>query len=187
MMFKELESLWQDNKSEWVFYQSGLKACVIILLLGLSACSSQPWQVAPVEDRGWEGGVYKGTPAQPGADPTASKESAAHESSDEGEKRQVLAPEGVASIGSDRNLAVERLMAQADQASAKGYHQTALSYLQRALRISPRNAEVYLKMGQQRQALGQEQQACTLAQKGRYYTVNSGRIYRELMAILNGC
>lgn len=182
MMLKKLRVLRQSNKSKQCLYQPGLISCVIILLSVLSACSSQPWQTAPVEDRGWEGGVYKGA-----SDPAKKTEPADNQPTETHEARQVLAPEGVASIKNEHNLAVERLMAQADQASAKGYHQTALSYLQRALRISPRNAEVYLRMGQQRQALGQGSQACALAQKGRYYTVNSGRIYQELMAILKGC
>lgn len=168
---------------------SGLKRCSwLFLVCGLSACSSQPWHVAPVEDRGWEGGVYQGSTEQSTQDNPVKSGSAEGGVDDAVEqKRQVLAPEGVATIKNERNLAVDRLIDQAEQASAKGYHQTALSYLQRALRISPRDAEVYLKMGQQQQALGQQQQACALAQKGRYYTVNSGRIYQELMAILNGC
>lgn len=169
----------------------------------LLACSAQPWQPVPVEQRDnaqrtqqLEGlRAYRGkqqaaqqgvaSPAPQPVSPVIVEPEV--ESSPAPEAEQVLAPEGLAANSTATNPAVKRLLQQAQQAGAQGYHQTALSYLQRALRISPNSAEVYLSMGQQQQALGQEQQACNLVQKARHYAIKGSRIYYEINALLSGC
>lgn len=174
-----------------------------LLMSMLTACGTQPWRDVPVEQRDnsaqsqrhqqiqalreyqakQQQGIEAPTPEvhEPIAEPSPAYTKPSNNES------QVLAPEGLAANSQVNNPAVVRLLKQAKQASVNEQHQMALSFLQRALRISPNNAEVYLAMGEEQQALGQNQQACNLAYKGRQYAIQGSRVYYQLKTLLDGC
>lgn len=67
------------------------------------------------------------------------------------------------------------LLAKADSARAQGDYQGSLAYLQRAQRIDPDNAEVYLAMAQTHAAAGNTAQARATAERGLLYCSGSNQ------------
>lgn len=65
------------------------------------------------------------------------------------------------------------LLAKADNARVQGEYDQALAYLERALRIDPDNAEIYLELAQTHAAAGNPTQARATAERGLLYC--SGR------------
>lgn len=61
------------------------------------------------------------------------------------------------------------LLAKAESAMARGDYEESLAYLQRAQRIDPDNAEVYLAMAQTHSAAGNSAQARATAERGLLY------------------
>ncbi len=66
------------------------------------------------------------------------------------------------------------LLAKADQATNRGDYEQAMALLERAQRIDPDSAEVYLGMAKTHSAKGDDMQARATAERGRFYC--SGKI-----------
>jgi len=67
------------------------------------------------------------------------------------------------------SAAYEPLLARAEQASAKGDYEQALALLERAQRIDPDNAKIYLDMARTHRARGDSAQASATAERGLLY------------------
>jgi Tfp pilus assembly protein PilF len=67
------------------------------------------------------------------------------------------------------NAALQPLLAQAAQATGRGDYEQALALLERAQRIDPGSAEVYLGMAQTHQARGDTAKAKATAERGLLY------------------
>ena len=65
------------------------------------------------------------------------------------------------------------LIARASEARGRGDYDQALAYLERAQRIDPDNAEIYLALAQTHDAAGNVAQASAIAERGLLYC--SGR------------
>ena len=65
------------------------------------------------------------------------------------------------------------LMASASEASSRGDYSQALAYLERAQRIDPDNAEIYLALAQTHDAAGNGAQATAVAERGLLYCSGS--------------
>lgn len=61
------------------------------------------------------------------------------------------------------------LIARASEASTRGDYGQALAYLERAQRIDPDNAEIYLALAQTHDAAGNGVQASAVAERGLLY------------------
>lgn len=120
---------------------------VISLALLLSACGSNPYSLPKIETGEPEVAVPE-TPA-----PTPDKPA----------EQPVEAATGAHSS----------LLAKADQARMQGDYPSSLAYLQRAQRIDPDNAEIYLGMARTHDAAGNSNQARATAERGLLYC--SGR------------
>ena len=67
------------------------------------------------------------------------------------------------------------LLAKADQAAAQGDYEQALALLERAQRIDPDSAEIYLAMARTHDARGDRAQASATAERGLLYCVTESR------------
>ncbi|PLW68237.1 hypothetical protein C0039_13715 [Pseudohalioglobus lutimaris] len=67
------------------------------------------------------------------------------------------------------------LLAKADDARERGDYDQALAYLERALRIDPDNAEIYLGLAQTHAASGNDSQARATAERGLLYCNGHGQ------------
>ena len=65
--------------------------------------------------------------------------------------------------------AYQPLLAKADQAAGRGDYEQALALLERAQRIDPDSAEIYLAMARTHQASGDLSQASATAERGLLY------------------
>jgi len=67
------------------------------------------------------------------------------------------------------NAAYQPLLDKAQQARARGDYEESLALLQRAQRIDPDSAEIYLAMAQTHEARGDNSQAQAMAERGLLY------------------
>ena len=67
------------------------------------------------------------------------------------------------------SAAYKPLLAQADQAAARGDYEQALALLERAQRIDPDSAEIYLEMAKTHRTRGDLGQARATAERGLLY------------------
>lgn len=124
-----------------VFLDSVRSALVLLLALGLAACASTGGDIAPVEERA---------------------------------PQVEIPPQARAEIPQPApqrppSPAVESLLAQALTASKKGDHANAVSLLERAQRIEPRNALVWNRLALERLQEGRYGQAESMALKSNLY------------------
>lgn len=68
--------------------------------------------------------------------------------------------------------AYQPLLAKAEEATARGDYQAALALLERAQRIDPDSAEVYLSLARAHSASGDKAQAQATAERGLLYCVS---------------
>ena len=118
---------------------------VLLTVLALSACSSltrNDGEPAPVEDRPTE--TTEAPPAPP-------------------------APETHRPASPPARSAWRPLLAEAEQCAGRGDYEQALAILERAQRIDPDSAEVYLGMARTHAARGDADQARTVAERGLLY------------------
>ncbi len=73
------------------------------------------------------------------------------------------------------SAALQPLLAQAGQATARGDYEQALALLERAQRIDPGSAAVYLAMAQTHRASGDAAQARATAERGLLYCVSDAQ------------
>ncbi len=78
----------------------------------------------------------------------------------------------------------DRLLAAAEAARDRGQYDQALAYLERAQRIDPDNADIYLDMAETHAAAGRLGQARTMAERGLLYC-SSTRQCNALRAYLD--
>ena len=128
------------------------RAAVAVLMLGLSACSiyslpgQQPAPVEPPPDHT----QVTPPPAQPQTPPAAT----------------------VPEIDPATQAAYQPLLQRAQQASARGDYEQALSLLERAQRIDPDSPDIYLAMARTHSARGDTAQAKATAERGLLYCVD---------------
>ena len=67
------------------------------------------------------------------------------------------------------SAAYQPLLAKAEQATGRGDYEQALALLERAHRIDPDNAEIYLSMARTHHARGDSAQASATAERGLLY------------------
>lgn len=136
--------------------QSHISMALIALLM--SACASQPAPVennsnigvnsAGVEGREDTNGGLQGRPLQPGA---------------------VIGGEAISQRRAPPPV-VANLLRQSEQASAQQEWSKAETYLQRALRISPKNALLWSRMAETKLQQGKKSQAVQFANKSNAIT-----------------
>lgn len=73
------------------------------------------------------------------------------------------------------SAAYRPLLQKAEQAAARGDYEQALALLERAQRIDPDNAEIYLNMAKTHQAKGDLAQARATAERGMLYCSGSSQ------------
>jgi hypothetical protein len=122
------------------------------LALALGACTTAPRPVSPT--------VPQASTPQPGAATPA-----------------VAAPPAAAVVSP-----AQRLLREAHEACARGDVDTGLARLDRALRIEPRDAGLYLEMARCHGAQGNPQRAAAAAERGLAYC--TGRVCERLRAFL---
>ena len=120
-----------------------------LLLLALSGCTiySPPGGHPPVETRGGPGGVVE-------------------------QERPPVAPPGAAQPDAaqpDAAHAYSGLLGKARAASAQGDYDGAIALLERAQRIDPDSAELYLELARTYMAQGRTDQARATASRGTLY------------------
>ena len=120
---------------------------VIGLALLLSACGSNPYSLPKIETA--EPAVAEPVPETPGPSEPA---------------QRPAEPTSGAHSG---------LLAKAESARTQGDYDQSLAYLQRAQRIDPDNAEIYLGMAQTHAAAGNSAQARATAERGLLYCSGS--------------
>lgn len=130
-----------------------LLGVTLCLLLGVSACSiySLP-EEAPVPVEGRPDaipGVIKVPPPQTSPTPTP---------------RPAEPP---------LTTAYEALLVNAEEASTRGDYERALALLERAQRIDPDSADIYLRMANTHRVRGDEQQARAMAERGLLYCTSA--------------
>lgn len=126
------------------------QAKITLLALGvlvLSACGTNPYSLPTIES---------GEPAVTEPAPEAPEPAAPAE------------PPVESSVGAHSGL-----LAKADSARAAGNYGDSLAYLQRAQRIDPDNAEIYLGMARTHAAAGNTAQARSTAERGLLYCKGS--------------
>lgn len=127
------------------------------LLVVLQACASGPSPVSPEAPAASRGSSAGATPA-------------------------VTTPDnGSGAIA--RPGPVDGLLAQARDYRAQGDLDASFARLDRALRIAPQRAEVYLEFARSHQAAGNAEQAAASAQRGLLYC--EGRTCRDLRELLS--
>ena len=127
-------------------YQRG--AVLLVLSAMLSACGTNPYSLPRVETAEPSYEESAPQPAPPPSPPEPGPEPA---------------PTGAHS----------GLVARAAEASSRGDYDQALAYLERAQRIDPDNAEIYLALAQTHQAAGNTGQASAIAERGLLYCSGS--------------
>ncbi len=147
---------------------SPLRSLLATLLLSslalLAACSGTPHKLPPVTT-----GEPSSAPTQPGTStPVPAPPPAV---------REPATPEPVPQ-------AQTSLLAKADSARARGDYDQALAILERAQRIDPDNAEVYLAMARTQAAAGHADKARTVAERGLLYCGGAAQC-NALRAFLN--
>ncbi|WP_162846127.1 tetratricopeptide repeat protein [Seongchinamella sediminis] len=120
------------------------------LVLVLTACGSNPYSLPRIETG--EPEVSAPQPEAPAPAPS----------------QPPVEPEATAASGAHSGL-----LAKAEGARAQGNYSESLAYLQRAQRIDPDNAEIYLGMAQTHAAAGNAAQARATAERGLLYCSGS--------------
>ena len=120
--------------------------CITFTLLTLSACSTMQLPESNQEST---------------KKPTQQQTEPADEKKPQVEKPQVPEVDKVKAV----SPAVVSLIAQAKQQMQSGNTNAAMSALERAIRISPRNPESYYQLGEIHYQLGDKMQARSLGQK----------------------
>ncbi len=123
-----------------------LRPTIVILLALLSACAgfNKTGEPAPVEDRTARPEVAPPSPAP-------------------------VPPQPHRPASPSASAAWEPLLARAGQAAGRGDYEEALALLERAQRIDPDSAEVYLEMARTHAARGDVSQAKAVAERGLLY------------------
>lgn len=116
--------------------------CLVLVMSGCSIYSQSGGEPAPVET----------PPGQPAVTPPATT------------PQPVSKPRAPSS-----NKAWQPLVDKAGQASARGDYEQALGLLERAQRIDPDSAEIYLQMAKTHKARGDSAQARATAERGMLY------------------
>ncbi|MEM9257219.1 MAG: tetratricopeptide repeat protein [Pseudomonadota bacterium] len=129
----------------------GCRMGAIVTLIALSACATHQ---AP------DGGAVPEAPPVPGQSEYPATRP--HTS-----KPAVQEPVG--------STAYQPLLARAREASAKGDYEQALALLERAQRINPNGADIYLSMARVHEARGDWSQARAVAERGLLYCQSSAR------------
>ncbi len=122
------------------------------LLLLLGACTSTPYSLPKIET---------GTP-EPQQPEVAQPQPSPQPLPTPGPAPEPELPDNTTS-------AHDRLLAQAEGARDRGQYDQALAYLERAQRIDPDNAKIYLDMAATHAAAGRPAQARTVAERGLLY------------------
>lgn len=126
-------------------YPHVYRSVVLITLAAfLAACGTNPYSLPKVETA--EPSYEEPAPQPPGTTVEPSPEAASPASS-----------------------AHSGLLASASEARGRGEYDQALAYLERAQRIDPDNAEIYLALAQTHAAAGNGGQASTIAERGLLY------------------
>lgn len=73
------------------------------------------------------------------------------------------------------NAAYGPLLARAEAATHRGDYEQALALLERAQRIDPDNADIYLELARTHSERGDARQAAAMAQRGLLYCVSSAQ------------
>lgn len=120
---------------------------LLLALMLLGACAGAPQAPPRVE---------KGEPEYRAPQPPATPAPA----------KPAPAPSGAGGAGAS-------LLGQAAAARQRGDYEQALAYLERAQRIEPHNADVYLDLARTHAAAGHREQARSIAERGLLYC--SGR------------
>ena len=147
-----------------------VRLVVLVLFIGLlTACSSLPNSVKH-DPRNQQSYEVEG-----------SQEGVASESSEQDDI--VSLDEG------NHHPAVQVLLTQAEQARQKGNNQQALSYLDRARQIQPRNSAIFYRQAWLNYQLGELQQAQQLLQRAQVFLRSSSASYyilqRRITALKN--
>ncbi len=120
---------------------------LLALSVFLSACGTNPYSLPKVE-------TAEPSYEEPAPGPTPAPREPA---------REPATPTGAHS----------GLIARASEASSSGDYDQALAYLERAQRIDPDNAEIYLALAQTHAAAGNGDQASAVAERGLLYCNSS--------------
>ena len=126
--------------------QSILRLSAILVAMLLTACSTNPYSLPKIET-GEPSYEEQGGPSPPQAIPDTTPDTA--------------------------TAANNTLLARAEAASAEGDYDRALAYLERAQRIDPDVAGVYLALAQTHAAAGNASQARAVAERGLLYCQGS--------------
>jgi Tfp pilus assembly protein PilF len=118
------------------------RLCILLAALLLSACGSSPHSPSKIETR------------EPG-----------YEEREASKPQQEPRPPTPPTATSANNA----LLARAEAASAEGDYSAALAYLERAQRIDPDDAGVYLALARTHVAAGNAAQARAVAERGLLY------------------
>ncbi len=151
------------NKHQTRPWKRGVtRVALLVFCLNLAACALAPSSTpVPVEDRNKR-------PAPSTADPGVGKPVPQPEQTPMPVPEPLPPPVDVdrpAGITAPKPPAVVALLERVTAASAKGNHAQAAAELERALRISPRDGDLWLRLARVRLQQSQWQQAETLAQK----------------------
>ncbi|MFV8819756.1 tetratricopeptide repeat protein [Haliea sp. E17] len=129
---------------------------LVLLLVLLGACSSVPRSTPRIET----GQPTTGGTSAPQPAPTTAPE-----------PRPGPAPQP--ELPDTTTSAHDRLLAQAEDARDRGRYDQAMAYLERAQRIDPDNADIYLDMAITYTAAGRQDKARTMAERGLLYCTSS--------------
>jgi len=129
-----------------------LRSTAIIALALVTGCSglTKRGEPAPVEDRTQRPAVVPSTP-------------------------EPVTPEPHRPASPSASAAWQPLLAKAEQAVSRGDFEEALALLERAQRIDPDSAEVYLQMARTHAARGDNAQARAMAERGLLYCTSTSQ------------
>lgn len=163
-----------------------LRLCVLVLTAVLGGCASMienPAQRAPVEEIGQparQPGVEPGPPAPPPQAPA-----------DTTVRREPLPPAAPAVLGPPAPpqplqpaTPTASLLAEVDAALAAGEHERAAALCERALRITPRDGELWFKLATIRQQQGRTADARGFAQRALSLAAGNARLERQSRVLL---
>ena len=158
-------------------------ACALVGLLTLTACSLSPTARAPIDDRSLSRTPPAAAPTEESSvtvTPYPEAGGAAASPLSESEAPQPLAE----SASPPPSTAVVALLDTARQQTRAGKLDNAAATLERALRLEPRNAELWTRLAEVRLQQGQLDQAAGLAAKSNNLAGNNaGLITRNLKII----
>ncbi|MCL6417332.1 tetratricopeptide repeat protein [Aestuariirhabdus sp. Z084] len=138
--------LWLGSSSRWLVR-------VVAMALLLSGCASNPqYYYVPEED--------------PGLVERPVETHSAETETLQDEERQYSYVDPVPDVVSERPSSVEQLVRQSDHKLRNSRYEEAASLLERALRISPSDADLYYRLGTVRLRQGRYAQAEQLARRG---------------------